>query len=161
MNTINLTYNGPQEDMISVLGYNTDKSVNVKFSLLNFKNLLTDNIFVINKLIDNADNIKDIKFTDNGKIRIILNDNAVEQKLIEEKILVDDTVIEEDDIYSDEEPNYLRLDNLYNIINRNNFNLNHDESDSESASSDDELISDDKNITNLTAQFSKLNTDIF
>lgn len=158
MNAINLTYVGPQEDMIAVIGYNTDKTLNVKFSLLNFKNLLMNNINVIDKLLDYADNIKDLKFTDNGKIRVIIDDDVIEEKLLKDKVLIDDTIIDEEDIvYSDEESNESRLDNLYNIINRDNFN----QDDSESSSSSDELISDEKNINNLISRFSKLNTNIF
>uniref|UniRef100_A0A6G6ABP0 Uncharacterized protein n=1 Tax=Borely moumouvirus TaxID=2712067 RepID=A0A6G6ABP0_9VIRU len=152
LGAINLTYDGPYNDIVNLASYYEDGTMNVKYTLLSLKNLLLQNVNVIDKLLEN-NMVKNITI---GDVKISVEIESVEhfEKLVEDEVLV----TEEEEIFTDYsgeiETNQDRLNRVLNMTNINETEIifgqevNNDtfNSDSESSESESEtnLLNDDK-----------------
>lgn len=152
LGAINLTYDGPYNDIVNSASYYEDGTMNVKYTLLSLKNLLLQNISVIDKLLEN-NGIKNIIINDIN-ISVVMESTECFEKLVKDEVLVNE---EEDNFpdYSGEiETNQDRLNRVLNMTNTNETEIifgqeiNDDtfNSDSENSESESEtnLLNDDK-----------------
>ncbi|AGF85181.1 hypothetical protein QJ854_gp601 [Moumouvirus goulette] len=149
--TINFTYGGPYNDIISSASYYDDGTINTKYTLLSLKNLLLHNVNIINKLLEN-DGVKNI-MVNNIDISVEVDSNESYEQLIKDDILINEAEIFSD--YSGEiETNQDRLNRVLNMTNINEtenifgHEINNEDifnSDSENSDSDsNELLNDKK-----------------
>lgn len=133
MSFLNLTYKSPARDVDDNMNYNSDGTINVKFTMFSLKNILLENISKIDTILRNIDNITDINIINNS-IEIVLNNSDVEKNLIDANILTNG--INEDDtdylmdIETEIETNSDRLQMLRLLTSQNILPLD-PESDSE------------------------------
>lgn len=168
---LNLSYKSPHEDLESSLGYNSDGTINIKYTLLTLRNMLLKNVETINKLIDNADNVTNISSTGLNIIEVKVN-SVVLKELKEMNVLLDQSDTESDeqninyfDLSDDNvETNNDRLNMINNLINRNDINYVIDkeyESESEIEScSETDIIDDDKNTKIILNKYRSIITEM-
>lgn len=161
---INFTYKSPHQDIDSVTGINSDGSVNVKYTLLALRELLSNNLIIINKLIDKSNNITNISPVGYGVISINIDSPIVTQNLIENNIIkktiekMEDDVAENYFVFSDEEEtNNDRLNIVKNLVTQNDvddiFDNNNNDSESDYNSESDDLIGDDNNTKSILDKY--------
>ena len=92
MPLINFTYKSPHEDIESSSGFNSDGTLNVKFTLISFRNLLQANLNKISELLSESDSIDDIKLNEYGydhvEIKFVPNSEHSIKKLTDLSIIV-------------------------------------------------------------------------
>jgi len=167
---MNLTYKSPNEDIENCTGMNPDGSVNAKFTLLSMRELLTKNIAVVNKLLENVENITDIIPVGYGLVETKINSQTILKNLIENGTLIkppeytDMNEFQIDDLeFSDgEETNQDRLNMVNNLVNQqdtqSDFGRNLD-SDSDSDTESDDLIDDKKNTQSILDKYNRIIND--
>jgi len=173
---INFTYDSPRQDIQNCTGQNPDESVNIKYTLITLRNLLLENVDIVNKLIEKSNNITDITHANYGKIKITFNSKEEFETLFNEKILtacpnLDNSDIEEEQLdvqnngelviehFSDHETNNDRLTMINNVLNQDDTLIMFDkgsDSDSESHPSSDEIISDEQNMKSIIDKYMDL-----
>ncbi|AKI81189.1 hypothetical protein [Acanthamoeba polyphaga mimivirus] len=138
-------------DLLNHMNYYDNGSTNVKCTLQSFKNTLEHNLLLINKLIEESENITNVLCHPNN-ILLEFNSNNVMNKLINDgtvKIINDNYDGTDDDLIplvdlSEEETNQDRLNRIINMTNRDNsgglFGASDD--DEEEISDDDLLLHD-------------------
>jgi len=181
---INLTYTSPTDDMESCMGINPDETINVSYTLIAMRNLLTENIERLNNLIEISSAITDLNINDADLITITLNDQDIIKYLKESSVIQvkqenndvtnddDDPMVasvrgeEEEDFQSDnEETHNDRLKKIQNMVKLNQpFNTPGDiesnsQSHSQSNSSDDDVTDDIISIQDLITKYDKLQYD--
>ncbi|AKI80247.1 hypothetical protein QJ850_gp452 [Acanthamoeba polyphaga mimivirus] len=147
------------------MNYYDDGSTNVKCTLQSFKNTLENNLLLINKLIEESENIINVSCHPNN-ILLEFNSNNIMNKFINDgtvKIISDNYNDSDDDLIplvdlSEEETNQDRLNRIINMTNRDNsgglFGTSDD--DEEEISDDDPLLHDLlKNQNNTLSIFNK------
>lgn len=163
---INLTYLSPYEDMEKSLGFNADGTINNKYTLLAMRELLENNLNVINNLITEADNITHITPVGYGIIEIKMNSAETTKKLIDIDILTikpnidseyEDTTTDDWHIEEHNETNQDRLHMIANLVIPNDTH-NLFEIDISSDSDSDNLIVDNKNTNSILGKYSNLLT---
>jgi len=117
---INFNYRSPQEDFQRNMGFNSDGSLNVKYSLTCLKNLLESNIKIIDSLIEKSEKISHITSSGYDQLQIQL-DNTVKEELLDRKIITtranyDDDSDTFDYNFSDDENNKIKINMINNII---------------------------------------------
>lgn len=161
---INLTYRSPCEDLEDSIGFNPDGSINISYTIVSIRNLLEQNINILNELLSETENITNIILNNNGKIEIKLKSLVVIQKLIDKDIIVKNLYLDENIIdnidSSDEESNNTRFEMINNLTSQNDsqyiFNRK-SESEYSSDSSSDSIIND---VTNQKSIIDKYKTFI-
>ena len=161
---INLTYTSPSEDIENFLSINPDGSINAKFTLLSMKGLLSKNLAIINKLIDESDHIIDIIPINYNLVEIKIDSTEKVNELIE-----NETLINNPDTFSDEQNEEFGFDNLEtnqdrynmikNLINYHDMENIFDEKsscESDTDSDDDAIISDKRNYLSVLNKYSML-----
>lgn len=169
---INFTYKSPTDDISDSMGVNSDGTLNIKYTLVTLRNLLLENINIVNKLLDNSDNITDIIPINYNTIVININDNEVKKNLYENNIIVPNLESENSDTDSEEYPfmeetieetNYERYQMINHATNHDQISSNlkivQSDSDIESDSDMDELICDEFNIKSIVEKYKKFNSD--
>lgn len=164
---INFNYNSPHEDVENCLGFNTDGSINVQYTLASLKNLLQENLEIVDELIANVDDIQTITPIGYNRIEIVTDTDVLLEKLLEKNIVcvrtndeveeIEDQMDELSDLnISEDETNNDRLNIINNLTNRNNIQVfsNDKNSDTEQDSDSDELIADEKNATSIINKYS-------
>lgn len=160
ISNINLTYQSPYEDIISSLGINPDGTTNIKYTLTSIRNLLQQNVNVLNSLLAEVDDITDIIPIGGEMISIKFNTNAIQKKLLENNVLIIPSINMEDSIEENyfvnddkDETNIDRLNMVHNLINQNDIPNNIDvisyrdsDRDSDSDSEDNDILDDNTNI---------------
>lgn len=158
---INFSYSSPADDIQTVTGINADGSVNIKFTLLALKKLLLENVAMIDELVENADDIKDMTSVAYGCVGI--KTDCVEKLL--QKNLIREVGSESDDdlnmselrFLDDVETNYSKYSAVKNVTNIKKIVDDEDESDmSSDDEKDDNAITDDNNMGKI---LTKYNTD--
>lgn len=121
---INFSYTSLYDEINNSMGLNADGSTNVKYSLTTLRNKLNENIEILDKLIDNVDNITNIYPVNTKSIAIWIESDQIKQDMltsnvIREELLHSDSnpVSDTDTDSSDDETNTGRLHMLHNIIN--------------------------------------------
>jgi hypothetical protein len=159
---INLTYKSPEEDIGNSIGFNPDGSVNVKYTLLSLRELLTQNLSVINKLIEKTDNISDIIPIAYGMVGIKINSPTVLKNLLDNNILIEhventeEPIIDELNFSEEEETNQERLNMINNLTNQNDSQIifNKDiESDTDTDSETDDILDDGPNTKSILDKY--------
>lgn len=161
---INFNYNSPHEDVENCLGFNPDGSINIRYTLESLKNLLQENLQIVNELIDNVDEIQSVTPIGYNRVELVTNTNSLLDKLLEKNIVtvvtneeIEDQMDDLSDLnISDEETNNDRLNIINNLTNLNNAQILSIEknSDTEQESDSDELIEDEKNATSIINKYS-------
>jgi hypothetical protein len=155
---INFTYKSPHEDVESVMGHNPDGSVNIKYTLLALRDLLTHNLNIVNKLLEKNDDIFDINPIGYGIVSIDANTITKESLLNANILIKQPNVLENeeilDDIYisDEEETNQNRLGIINNLVNLNDThasNINTTDSDTDS----DDIIDDKINTRSIVDKY--------
>lgn len=154
---INLTYQSPSIDISESFGYNPDGTINIKYTLTTYRNLLQQNINIINALISEVDNITDIIPIDSN-VAIKISSEDVQKKLFDNHILVQPNVEEDigENYFTEEETNQDRLAMVDRITNQMDIPDNLEIiSHSESGSDDemDELIDDSHNMESIINKY--------
>lgn len=159
---INFTYNSPHEDIQNSMGFNSDGSLNIKYTLVTLKNLLLNNVELIDKLLNKVDTIDNINSIGYNHIEIQINNEEILNSLLIDKTLIKQIENIEDENedenveyqFSDEETNQTRLNMINNIVNHNDLQIMLDKhSNSESGSDSDEIISDEKNTQSILNKY--------
>ncbi|XWV26017.1 hypothetical protein QJ857_gp1063 [Tupanvirus soda lake] len=159
---INFTYKSPHQDIESVMGFNSDGSVNIKYTLISLRNLLSHNINILNKLIEKSENITNIIPIGYGVVGINIDSPTITQYLLDENILTkmsenmeDEVEIGEFNFSDDEETNQDRLNIVNNLTNHNDTNniFDNDLSESDSDSESDDIIDDEKNTKSILSKY--------
>ncbi|XWV24776.1 hypothetical protein QJ856_gp1007 [Tupanvirus deep ocean] len=159
---INFTYKSPHQDVESVMGFNSDGSVNIKYTLISLRNLLHHNINLINKLIEKSENITNIIPIGYGVVGVNVNSPTLTQDLIDENVLTklsetmeDEVEIGEFNFSDEEETNQDRLNVVNNLTNHNDTNniFNNDLTDSDTDSETDDIIDDEKNTKSILSKY--------
>lgn len=162
---INLSYKSPYEDIEQLMGFNPNGTTNVKFTLLALHNHLMENISVVNKLLENVENITDILPLGFNIIEIKINSQIVLKKLLENGCLTQkDINIESEETIDnnlsfsddDKETNNDRLSMINNISNTDNFKHIFDENSDPENSNSNDLIDDEKNIKNILTKYANI-----
>ena len=157
---INLSYESPKQDLQEHLGLNTDGTINVKYTLLSWRNMLLSNINILNSLIENSDSIESIIPLSTNEILIECTVTDVATDLLNKQSLVSADIQPEQYIFDDDETNQHRLNLINNLTNYNESDgIFSTSNDSDSESEGDELIDDKKNRDNLISKYSKLVDD--
>lgn len=164
---INLTYISPHEDIEKSLGLNSDGTVNAKYTLICMKELLTNNLLVINKLLDEVNNIVDITPVGYGIVEIKVKSEVI-QKLLDDNILIthpiknensDESNTDEWSIDDTDETNQDRLNMISNLINQDdsqNIFGSACTSDAESEAELDDIINDEKNAASILNKYCEI-----
>lgn len=153
MNKVNINFSlkSLPTDLLNHINYYDNGSTNVKCTLQSFKNSLEHNLLLINKLIEESENIINISCHPNN-ILLEFNSNNIMNKFINDgtvKIISDNYDGIDDDLIplvdlSEEETNQDRLNRIINMTNRDNsgglFGTSDD--DDEEISDDDPLLHD-------------------
>jgi hypothetical protein len=166
---INFTYKSPHEDTESVMGFNPDGSVNIKYTLMALRDMLVHNVNIMNKLIEKYDVITDIIPIGYGVVGISTNYPSVVQTLVDNNILTknpddledEETIMNELNFLDDEETNQDRLNFINNLTNQNDAtdatdifgNNDNNKSGSDSGSESDDIIRDDKNTKSILNKY--------
>lgn len=178
---INFTYASPSEDIEKVVGYNPDSSINIKFTLIGLRQLLQDNVDIINRLLENVDSITNIysnlDIGSNVSMTLALaparDATMVVEKLKEDNIIKDISADEENSdsdtaseaLYassSEDETNYDRLRKIKNLSLHNKkedlefLSREYDTDYSSTDDSGDDLIRDDANKNDLINKYIEL-----
>jgi len=158
---LNLTYKSPHEDFENCAGWNTDGSINIKYTLATMKDLLIHNAEIIDKLLKNADSINHINAVGYCLIDVIAKSNTALESLINENILskkppidIEEANIDELQL-SDEETNQTRFNSVNNLIIQNNTGLNTNHSSEESDVESDEIIFDEQNTASILNKYKR------
>lgn len=148
-NFIKLNSNSLEEMFYTSYATNVDDKVNVKYTLSGIKEKLLRDIYVIDKLLENAKEIESIDY-DNDRIGITVKEN-IRNKLLETKIITDDHQPNEEDY------------NIYNVIDQSATSklnkilkvttLDENESDNE----EPKLIFDEKSFRDIQSYYHVLN----
>ncbi len=157
---INFTYKSPHEDVETVMGHNPDGSVNVKYTLLALRDLLTYNLDIINKLLEKSSEISDINPLGYAIVGININNHATKENFLNANILVKQPdVLEEEELLNniylsdEEETNQNRLDMIKNLVNSNDINTFTNKSDTDSDTDSDDVIDDRKNTKSIIDKY--------
>ena len=160
---INFTYRSPHEDTETVMGFNSDGTVNVKYTLMALRDMLVHNTNIINKLIEKHDIITDIVPIGYGYVGVSTNYPSIAQTLVELNVLakkIDDLEneeagIDEFNFSDDEETNQERLNSVNNLINQNDTNciFNNNDSETNSKSESDDIIDDEHNTNSILSKY--------
>ena len=178
---VNFTYKTPADDFFKGAGINPGGLINIPFSLMKMRNLMQHNLNIINKLLANANHIKDIGANDNDNMYIIMDSNEAAEELIKEKVLTKNINYDDDDsdsyipiddtntdippeLLNEEEPetNASRFAMINNLINQDNAQMiygkidNDDEEDTDALGSDKETFIDDANIQIILDKYKKV-----
>ena len=155
---LNLSYKSPQDDFQEHLGINTDCTINIKYTLLSMRNMLQQNVEVLNKLIDNCQNINSIVPISNLELLIDCETN-VSEYLLNNNVLISTDIPQEQYTLDHNETNEQRLNLIYNLTNINESDgifSTSNLSDSDSECESDELVSDKRNLNNLISKYDKI-----
>lgn len=169
---VNFTYNSPNEDFEQASGFRSNGSIDVKYTLQGMKTKLQENINLINKLLEHAENITELEVTGYNRIEITsLNDNTLNQLIqasavrletnnISESESESDTddneiIIEED---SDKETHSNRFNRLKRLADQNDVGMIFENSDDDSSdeSDEDNIIDDPKNTKYIIDKYKQL-----
>lgn len=157
---INLSYQSPSEDFDRLMGYNVDGTINVKFSLLNLKDLLLQNIYIIDSILEVSEHIINIIPTEDGSIDITIDSKEIAKKLMDNDIIKQNNnniltpINNEVTDYSDEETNMDRLRMIDNLVNIDKVpELESISSDSEYESESDNIIKDYRNMYSIVNKY--------
>lgn len=161
---INLTYRTPCVDIDKCTAYNADGTINIKCTLLTFRNMLNENINKINGLIENFNHVTNISTIDDDFIRVSFDNNDVLNDLLEKNIvkeISDDDNDHENNLYfsdNDIETNQDRFGMMNNMITRNDSQIIFDKVDTSDTdtSESDNVINDEDNSRLIINKYSKL-----
>lgn len=167
---INFSYNSPHEDIINSSGFNPDGTINTKYTLISMRNLLLENVNILNKLIEAADNIVGIYPVDDNIIEAKINSPAVLEHLIRDKVLVKQVAeldssseFNIDELDFPEETNEQRLNMVNSLVNHSDtqsiFGRFSEDNEWESDDDIDDIIDDEKNIKSLVYKYANLMRD--
>lgn len=159
---INFTYKSPCEDIENMMGFNPDGSININYTLVSLRDMLSHNIELINKLLENTNNITNIDPIGYGIVQIDIRSPSSEN-LINDNVLVKNIQLEEEvnidtlTLSDEEETNNDRLSMVNNLINQNNSGIilnknleSNSESDDESS---DNIIDDNENMKSIINKY--------
>lgn len=139
---INLTYSSPNHDIEDCMGLNPDGDVNVKYTLTSMRDKLAENVDVLNKLLEQTDNIAGLFSADRGAVAVCISspeamDSMFKNNLIRDtKIVTSDDESNEESSKEDHETHTDRLRMMKNLI----FSSDAPQDDDSSDSSDSEYI---------------------
>lgn len=168
---INFTYKSVNEDFKNSIGYNPDSSINITYTLMTIRNLLLNNVKIIDRLLEYNKSIKEM-VPINNSIKISFFSEEIKKILQEEGTInyIPLHINENNEfrIFDNEEipeTNYDRLSMIHNLTRVDNLSdldtiLNSDGIIySTSESEVDELIYDKENINNLVNKYQNLISD--
>ncbi|AZL89233.1 hypothetical protein QKC54_gp0602 [Megavirus baoshan] len=115
---IKFNYEGPSIDIKNCSGSYSDGTINTKYTLQSLKNLLQNNIKVIDKLLSLNDHVGNLIVCDDDVTIEITSDDIFTQ-LVNEEILLN--INRDDDIHSSNETE-TNQDRLNRILNMTNIN---------------------------------------
>lgn len=139
---INLTYSSPNHDIEDCMGLNPDGGVNVKYTLTSMRDKLAENVAVLNKLLEQTDDIAGLFSADRGAVAICISspeamDNMFKNDLIRDtKIVMSEEESNDESSEEDHETHTDRLRMMKNLI----FSSDALQDDDSSDSSDGEYI---------------------
>lgn len=167
---INFTYRSPNEDIENGTVFNTEGASDVKQTLLNLRNLLTENIDRINHLIEHADQIVDIIAIGYGIVGISVNSETVEKDLLENQTLIKRSNLLENEelnahdfvLTDEEETNHKRLEIVNNLVAQDDSRQLFNQMDASDSESDiDDVIDVEKDSKYILEKYINLiNQDI-
>ena len=85
---INLTYETPYEDLERSLNFNMDGTINTKVSLISMRNLLQDNVAILNMLIEKADDIESVESRGVNMIEVKIPSQQTADSLLGDSTIV-------------------------------------------------------------------------
>lgn len=163
---VNFSYKSPHEDVEKCTGYNSDGSINIKYTLNSLKNLFLNNLDIINNLMDRSDKIESIHSIGVDLVSITMNDKNEENILLNKDILYKNTDEDEyesnDESYyqssDEEETNQERLNRVNNLTNNEQSQIiyeknQYSEDESGSESDNDSIIEDPKNAIEILKKY--------
>ncbi|AUV58570.1 hypothetical protein [Bandra megavirus] len=116
---IKFNYEGPSTDVVNCTGSYSDGTINTKYTLQSLKNLLQNNIKIIDKLLSLNDHVNNLVVCDDDVTVEITSDDIFTQ-LVNEDILLNVNQDEDNIHYSNEiETNQDRLNRIINMTNTN------------------------------------------
>ena len=143
-------------------------TVNINFTLITLRDHLLKNVEIVNKLLENTENITDINPVGINTIGIKINSNTTSQKMLEEGVIVDHIHFQDSDsstdsnlIFSDDdkETNTDRLAIINNLTNTDNSKYifsEYSNDDSNESDQKDILIDDKQNIKNILDKYANI-----
>lgn len=136
---INFTYESPSVDIIQNSGFNSDASINVKYTLTSVRDNLLKNIDLLNYLLENSNFIENINLM-NLNCVINVNDELKLKEMLDLKIIcpLNNSYIETNRMDNSEETHTDRLNMVYNLTCKNDFSSY----SNSSSDSDSDLIFD-------------------
>lgn len=154
---INFTYKSPDEDFLCHSGFNSNGSINIKYTLTAMRDKLLQNVEIIEKLLEKHDQISDLTSIGYGLIRIEIKDQNHIESLRDGGLIKNFTDIQNEnqddslDIFQEDiETNQERLSMITNFV-INQDNKFDDPYDSDESSSSD--ILDDTVRHKMTREF--------
>lgn len=119
---IKFNYEGPSIDIKNCSGSYSDGTINTKYTLQSLKNLLQNNIKIIDKLLSLNDHVGNLVVCDDDVTIEITSDNIFSE-LVNEEILSNINQDDNNIHYSNEiETNQDRLNRVFNMTNINESN---------------------------------------
>nr|WBF70640.1 hypothetical protein [Megavirus caiporensis] len=142
---IKFNYEGPSVDVVNCTGLYSDGTINTKYTLQSLKNLLQNNIKIIDKLLSLNDHVSNLVVCDDD-VTVEITSNDIFTQLINEEIILNVNQDEENIHFTNEtETNQDRLNRILNMTN-----VNESENIFGDASSDTDLDdSDDVDDTEI------------
>ncbi len=162
---IRFTYDNPIIDLISNYGFNSDSSISYSITLMQHKNLLLENIRILDALLENSESIRGIMPNgDESQLQISIQDVDVANRLLESRTILpiynDDQEIPFSD-ESDSETNYdryKRVKNLSAVDDKSRFYSDTDSS-SEELSNESFISIEDKQLDVIIKKYQRLMDD--
>ena len=166
---IKFTYKSPCEDVDACCGFNSDGSINVKYTLATLREMLLQNVSIIDKLLEKSENITTINPIGYGVVQATVNSDPVLRTLLDDNVLHNapenadneneyNNYLNEFHFSDDEETNQDRLNMVNNMTNQNDsqtiFNKDSD-SDSDSGSESD-IIDDENNTKSILDKYNNI-----
>lgn len=157
---VNFTYKTPHEDFFNCQGINADGSVNIKYTLLNLRNMLSENIKIITMLMEKSDHILALEPVGYNELQISFSSKEVEDEMLNNNVISkmtgnnsgDDDVILNIFSDSDEETNQDRLRSINNIVSQNDMGMIF-KVDSKSDSESDTILDDEENTKTIIKKY--------
>lgn len=170
---INLTYSSPSEDMINLLGTNPDGTTNIKYTLTSMRNLLQQNINVLDNLLTEVNTITDITPIGFDMISINFTSDTIQKQLLENNTIIISQINDEDldtndeenyfnDDNNDSETNIDRLNMVRNLINLNDIPNNLEiipQNESDDENEDNDLLDDKPSIEAIVNKYNHIIAD--
>jgi len=158
---INFTYSSPHDDFDACVGLNSDGSTNINYTLMALKNKLSENILLIDRLLEQSNLIAGMYTAGYDLVAIYTNSQNDSQTLLDTGLVRETVTINSDDAYDedeeltdqDEETHTDRLRMINNIVNVGNDKI---DDDSDESSENSELMNDYESVGSILSKYQKI-----